>query len=264
MNIALRRGLKGERVAGATLGESVSPAAPRQQRDELGTYPREVDTFNNRFTRTYRNLRVTHVIIGGLLVLNLVQGATIMQMLPLYKVVPVAFTFSDKEEQVVRIQPMSDSIPAVSILIEQQVRQYVKERHSIHQDDVVNEAKWGQVVKQMSTDDVFDGFIKETRPILEAAKNGKFTRSITIDAVQRVEAGGIRTGTVWRVDFTAYDRTIGQGLADTQENKRAFTVEMRVKLMPRAIAYSQRFVNPLGFTVESYSVVPRRTTAAQN
>jgi type IV secretory pathway component VirB8 len=262
MTMALRQKMRGEPVE---LKGSENPTGDaRLKGDELGTYPRSVDTFNNRFNRAYRNLRVTHVIIGGLLAMNLVQAATIMQMLPLYKVVPLAVTFSDKEEQVVRVQPMADNIASVSILIEQQVRQYVKERNTISQDDVINLTRWQQTIKQMSTDDVFDGFVSETKPILASAKNGKFTRTVTIDTAQRVDPGGQRSGSVWRVDFTAYDRTIGQGLADTQENRRSFTVEMRVKLRPRNVTYGDRFVNPLGFTVESYSVAPRRTGSAQN
>ncbi len=258
MNMALRSRPKGEKVADPV----ESPA--RLDRDEIGRYPKAVDTHSNRFTRAYRNLRVTHVMIGGLLALNLAQSATIMQMLPLYKVIPMAVTFSDKDEQVVRVQPMSDNIASVGILVEQQVRQYVKERNTISLDDVINLTRWQQTVKQMSNDDVFDGFVNETKPVLASAKNGKFTRSITIDSVQRSEVSNPAAGTVWRVDFTAFDRTIGTGLADTQENRRGFTVEMRVRLRPRNVAYRDRFVNPLGFTVESYSVAPRRTGANSN
>lgn len=230
--------------------------------DEIGSYPAKVDTHNNRFTRAYRNIRVQHVFIGGLMVLNIAQAATIMTLLPLYKVVPVMITVSDKEEQVVRAQPIADTAPSALFLIEKEVRQYVKERHSVSQDDAINLSRWSQSVKQMSSDSVFEGFMVETKPILDAAKLGRFTRAITIDSAQKVEGGTPRTGTIWRVDFTAYDRTVGQGLADTQESRKAFTVEMRVMLLPRQVTYSQRFVNPLGFTVMSYSVVPRRMGTA--
>jgi type IV secretory pathway component VirB8 len=235
-------------------------AAPA--RDEMGSYPSKVDTHNNRFMRSYRNIRVQHIIIGSLLVMNIAQAASIMTLLPLYKIVPVMITVSDKEEQVVRAQPIADTAPSALFLIEKEVRQYVKERHTVSQDDAINLGRWSQSVKQMSSDGVFEGFMVETKPILESAKLGKFTRAITIDSAQKTEGGTPRSGTIWRVDFTAYDRTVGQGLADTQETRKAFTVEMRVMLLPREVTYSQRFVNPLGFKVMSYSVVPRRLGTA--
>jgi type IV secretory pathway component VirB8 len=224
--------------------------------DEIGTYPREVDVVNNQHRRFHRNLRVEHIIIGCLLVVTLVQANVISQLFPLYRVVPFFVTFSDKDEQVVRIQPPTTNLRSMDVITEANVREYVKLRNTISQDDATNIARWGGKIENMSTREIYENFLNEIKPVFDAAKRGRFHRTIVLDSVAKVQDG------YYRVDFTAYDRTIGSGLADTQEKTSAYSVEMRVAHQPRTVPYAERFLNPFGFTVTSYVVVPRRTASA--
>ncbi|MPR09530.1 VirB8/TrbF family protein [Microvirga tunisiensis] len=235
------------------------PPEPRPVRsrepDEIGTYPAKVDVFSNRAKRVYRNLRIEYIIIGVLLITNLVQANLLSEMFPLYRVVPFFVTFSDKAEQVVRIDPPSGNLRSLDILTENNVREYIKLRNTISQDDVSNFNRWSGKVKEFSEDGVFQAFLDEIKPVHDAAMKGQFTRNIVIDAVQAVQAN------FYRVEFTAYDRKIGSGLTDTVESRKTFIAELRVANQPRRITYSKRFDNPLGFTVLAYAVVPKRDSS---
>ena len=222
--------------------------------DQLGAYPLKVDDLKSSHLRFHKNFRVEHIIIGCLLILCIVQANVIMQMFPLYRVVPFFVTFSDKDEQVVRIQPPTGNLRSLDILTEANVRAYVKIRNTISRDDSINIARWGGKIENMSTQEIYDGFLSEIKPVYDAAKAGKFTRTTIIDAVAKVQDG------YYRVDFTTHDRTIGSGLADTQERQNSFSVELRAQNRPQDITYNNRFQNPLGFKVISYTVVPRRNS----
>jgi len=235
--------------------KSATPAAVSEPAgDQLGAYPLKVDDLKSSHLRFHKNFRVEHIIIGCLLILCIVQANVIMQMFPLYRVVPFFVTFSDKDEQVVRIQPPTGNLRSLDILTEANVREYVKIRNTISRDDSINIARWGGKIENMSTQEIYDGFLSEIKPVYDAAKAGKFTRTTIIDAVAKVQDG------YYRVDFTTHDRTIGSGLADTQERQNSFSVELRAQNRPQDITYNNRFQNPLGFKVISYTVVPRRNS----
>lgn len=220
--------------------------------DQIGSYPTRVDDLKSAHLRAFKNFRVEHIIIGALLIICIVQVNVIAQLFPLFRVVPFFVTFSDKDEQVVRIQPPTGNLRSLDILTEANVREYVKLRNTISRDDSINIARWGGKIENMSTQEIYEGFLSEIKPVYEAAKAGKFTRTTIIDAVAKVQDG------YYRVDFTTHDRTIGSGLADTQERQNAFSVELRAQNRPQDVTYNNRFQNPLGFKVISYTVVPRR------
>lgn len=242
----MKIGFGRKKPAAAPVGEAAG--------DQLGAYPLKVDDLKSSHLRFHKNFRVEHIIIGCLLILCLVQANVIMQMFPLYRVVPFFVTFSDKDEQVVRIQPPTGNLRSLDILTEANVREYVKIRNTISRDDSINIARWGGKIENMSTQEIYDGFLSEIKPVYDAAKAGKFTRTTIIDAVAKVQDG------YYRVDFTTHDRTIGSGLADTQEKQNSFSVELRAQNRPQDITYNNRFQNPLGFKVISYTVVPRRNS----
>ncbi|PZR86529.1 MAG: hypothetical protein DI537_28370 [Stutzerimonas stutzeri] len=255
LHFAAEPGAGGRIIMALSFGrKKAAPASDETSTgDELGSYPLKVDDLKSTHLRFHKNFRVEHIIIGCLLIVCLVQANVIMQMFPLFRVVPFFVTFSDKDEQVVRIQPPTGNLRSLDILTEANVREYVKVRNTISRDDSINIARWGGKIENMSTQEIYEGFLSEIKPVYEAAKAGKFTRSTIIDSVAKVQDG------YYRVDFTTHDRTIGSGLADTQERQNSFSVELRAQNRPQDVTYNNRFQNPLGFKVVSYTVVPRRS-----
>lgn len=247
-------GRKDQAAVGNSAEISAEPATSATPKDLLGSYPAKNDDIKNERLRIYRNVRVEHIIIGSLLVVCLIQASVIMNLLPLYRVVPFFVTFSDKAEQVVSIQPPSGRHSSIEILTEANVRDYVRLRNTISQDDAINLARWGGKVEMMSSQPIYEAFLADIKPVYELAKAGKFTRSVTIDSIIRAPEG------YYRVDFTAYDRTIGAGLTDTAEATSSWTVELRAVNRPANVVYANRFQNPLGFEVISYTATPRRVS----
>ncbi|WP_163466848.1 hypothetical protein, partial [Klebsiella oxytoca] len=74
---------------------------------------------------------------------------------PLYKVVPVFVTFSDRADQVVRIEPPSGRISGINILVEQNVRDYVTYRNTVTADATETIDRWGNRIRVMSTEDAY-------------------------------------------------------------------------------------------------------------
>lgn len=232
-------------------GQPVADAAAAAPRDELGSYPTKNDVLNNRARRDHLSFRLCLILIGILLVSNLVLGNIVLMLLPLYRVVPFFVTFSDKADQVVRIDPPAGTMASFDILTEVNVRDYVKMRNTIGGDMIENRNRWLNRIRLMSSPDVFEAFEREIQPVVAAAIEGKFTRSIVINSVLAVEPG------YYRVEFEAIDQRIGSGFADTTERTLPFVADLRVINVPANVAYEQRFENPLGFTVIGYTVARR-------
>jgi type IV secretory pathway component VirB8 len=202
--------------------------------------------------RTHRTTnRLLLAIVGVSLAINCVQSVTIMTLWPLYRVVPFFVTFSDKSDQVVTINPPKSNLSGLGVLVEKQVYEYTVSRHTISEDPEETIGRWGGRVRSLSSPEVYQAFLNETKPIYDDLKERRFTRSISIKSVIQPSPG------FYRVEFEAIDRRVGTGLTDGGETRTTFINEMRVTTQPRAVRYEDRFLNPIGFTVVSYAVRPK-------
>ena len=243
-------GLFGSRgAAGKTRSRE---AVRREEEDRVGRYLRENDTPLNGHVRERRTNKVLVMVTGCSLLLAVLEAITIAEMIPLYKVVPLMVQFSDKADQVVRIEPPSGRIPGIDILTDSSVRDYIKMRNTIAAD--VNEtiSRWGGPVHLMSSDTVYNVFTQEMKPVYDDIRAGNFTRSIEIKSLLHTSPG------YYQVEFTAYDHKQGTGLTDTQDVKSTWIAQLRIDFEQKRIAYDQRNLNPLGFTVIEYSVARKR------
>jgi type IV secretory pathway component VirB8 len=227
--------------------------APADIEAKIGDFLSKHDSAANPQVRQRMESKVLIIMCGILGALNIIQAVAITQLLPLYKVVPVFVTFSDRADQVVRIEPPSGRIPSINLLVEQNVRDYITFRNSVSADANETVERWGSRVRIMSTEDVYQAFLRETNPVYTELRNNNFTRTITIRAVLQTQPG------FYQVEFDTYDRRQGTGLTDTNETRTTWVAQMRVTLMPRNVAFEQRMLNPLGFTVVNYSVARKRT-----
>jgi type IV secretion system protein VirB8 len=223
--------------------------------DEPGAYLANHDTPQTEKRHTHAINKVAIAVAGISLALNCVMAVAITQLLPLYKVVPLFVTFSDKAEQVVSIQPPNASMNSLEILTDANVRDYVLGRHTISDDPQETISRWGGKIHVMSTPQVYDAFLKETQPIYTSMKEHNFTRSIRIISVLKIVPG------LYRVEWEATDRRIGAGLADGGEDKHLYVSELRIANLPISVRYEDRFLNPLGFTVTNYSAAPKKSTS---
>ena len=219
--------------------------------DEVGSHLSKhgMESTKDRYVTT-----TTRVAIGALgvsLAVNCVLSIAVIQMLPLYKVVPYFVTFSDKADQVVTIYPPKADTGSIPVLAENNVRQYITQRHTISNDPQETLNRWNGPIRSMSTNDVYQDFLSETKPIYEDMVQKKFNRDIVIRSVNQTVPG------FYRIEFDAIDRRIGAGLTDGGQTTRTFIAEMRYALQPKTVPYADRFINPIGFTVLNYSVRPK-------
>lgn len=218
----------------------------------LGSYLDVHDGPHAAKRRTALTEKIYIVIIGISLIINIILAIAVMQLLPLYRVVPFFVTFSDRADQIVRIEPPTGNLQGLDVLTDASVREYVSLRHTISDDPQRTIDSWGGKVRLMSTNDVYNAFLNETKPVYDSLTERKFTRSIIINSV-------LRTGPQsYQVEFDAIDRRIGSGLTDSGEERRTFVANLRVANIPQNTSYQNRFLNPLGFTVGAYSVAAKR------
>lgn len=229
---------------------------PRQARErgeaKLGPYLTENDIPGNGHRRERMTNRVLVVVCGVTMLIAMVEGLAIVELLPLYKVVPVFVQFSDKSDQVVRIEPPTGRIPSIAILTEANVRDYVKQRNEISPDANETIDRWGGKIRIMSSESVYNTFMAETKPVYEEIRAGNFTRQIEIKSVLRTTPG------YYQVEFVAYDHKQGTGLSDANDTKSSWIAQMRVSYESKQVSLDQRFLNPLGFTITEYSVAKKR------
>ena len=180
------------------------------------------------------------------------QAIAILQLFPLYRVVPFFVTFSDKADQVVTIDAPKANLTNLAILNEANVRTYITARHTISADPYETYQRWQGVVHTMSAPTVYSSFLEETKPIYNDLTQKKFTRGIRVLSITQPSPG------FYRVEFEATDRRLGQGLTDSGEDRRTFVADLRYVNAPQTIRYEDRYLNPIGFTVINYSVAPKK------
>jgi type IV secretory pathway component VirB8 len=228
---------------------SVSGAKPK---DRIGGYLRDHDAPHAAGRRATVSDKLLIAISGVSLAINVVQAVAIMQLIPLYRVVPFFVTWSDKSDQVVRVEPPTGNLKSLAILEEANVREYVTMRNTITDDPQRTIYQWGTIVRLMSSKPVYDQFLAETKPVYDALKERRFTRSVSLKSVLKIQNG------YWQVEFDVIDRRIGSGLTDGGDERRTFVAQLRAQNVEQSISYDNRFLNPLGFTVTAYTVASKK------
>lgn len=237
--------------------EAVRPAEPLYQpdegkltRDELGAYLGVHHTPHAEARQSSAVARLAIIALGVSLSINAVLSVAVLQMFPLYKVVPFFVTFSDKSDQIVTISSPKANLTSLDVLDEANVREYVTMRNTVTFDPQDNVYRWGGRVKQMSTNDVYSYFMEEMKPIYDVMQQKKFARSVNVKSITRPSPG------YWRVTIETVDKRIGSGLTDSGETRRNFVIDMRTTNLSQTVSYQNRFLNPIGFTVLNYSISP--------
>ena len=184
---------------------------------------------------------------------NFILTYVIMSLMPLYRVEPYLFSFSNKQEQIYNIQPVGN-IYDYKYLTEIFVREYVMLRNSFVNDIDEMERRWGteSTIKEMSSVGVFDSFRKDfAEKALEQIRKYNITRDIKI--VSATEVGGKDGRTWWQVEFRVED------MMPDFETPRVSVWVASVQILYRAkrVKFGERLKNPLGFTVVSYKQVNR-------
>ncbi len=192
--------------------------------------------------------RAFAIVSAVALCVNFVLLIAIGNMMPLKRVEPYLLTFQNKEEQVVKIQPLSKNLAAEDVISEAMIRQYVLLRNTMVSDVDEMAFRWGQEgpIRWMSSNAVYNQFAKTIKDWLSRIKLEGLTREVRIESV-------VRNQNIWFVYIITRDM-----LPEAEEPAIS---RWRIKLAIRFFAknqnevkYIDRLKNPLGFAVEGYSI----------
>lgn len=195
--------------------------------------------------------RAFAVIVAISICCNLVLMLAIMQLVPLNRVEPFLLTFENKEEQVYEITPLPNMIDQKAIT-EVFVREYVLLRSAFVNDVKEMEARWtdGGQLQEMSSPSVYQAFLEKTaKRALNEIKTKGLIRVVRIMTINELGRG------LWQVEYETRDM-----YADSTAPQISYwTATLRVRYRKKTVKYGERLNNPIGFTVDSYSLSHNKT-----
>ena len=247
--------------------------------DDLGPYPGDVDnepTQQRILERALRNVSIATLVSG---MMNIALVMALVSVFPLQKVQPYLVTFKNQDNQVVSIDPLATDAPGILYMTEDNVKDYVVQRHQFVPIASHMEAQWGKDSRLAARTEreLYDKFEKASKLELEKMMTGGYTRRIEIESVNRLSED------TWQVNFKTHDSLGGkngtltadpsQVLAASRTNDpnavlnanltptetvQGWVATMRVEYTPTKVTYDKRLLNPLGFTITDYSVTARK------
>ena len=183
------------------------------------------------------------------------QLGLIIQMFPLKQVVPMLIRADADDDRIVRVEPIGPGVDGFDLLLETQVRRFVKLLLEI--DPVSVEAHFAEVVP-MTGDEFYKKFKKERMDSgeLDKALDSGLNRSIVVESAQRLdEYEGVMK---YVVDFLQIDKRGGKLIEE-----RPLRAYLSVTTRPREVRAEDRYVNPLGFTVLDMSLKEKSAPSAR-
>lgn len=184
----------------------------------------------------------------GATLLNFALVAALVLLMPLKEVLPLFLQSAERSEMVVEVAPLSQGLPGRDLLVEKMVREYVVLRNTIYPNPTVMAKRWGEGSKlwHMTATKAYGEFRDEMQvPLKEAGRRG-ITRTVEILSDPIPLENGF-----YQVDFRTRD------VEDGVETVKEWTATLLVRLVPREVAYEDRYINPIGFEVVDYAVRPR-------
>jgi len=195
--------------------------------------------------------RAFAVIVAVSLYCNVVLVLAIMQLIPLNRVEPFLLTFENKEDQIYDIVPLNNMIDQKSIT-EVFVREYVLLRSAFVSDVKEMEARWtdGGQLQEMSSPAVYQAFLEKTaKRALETIRTKGLNRAVRIMTINELSRG------LWQVEYETRDM-----YADSTTPEIGYwTATLKIRYRKKTVKYGERLNNPIGFTVENYSLSRNKT-----
>lgn len=213
--------------------------------DQLGAYPSavRVPALEGR-----RYLWTTRVFALGFylsVILNIILVFTIFNvMLPLKRVEPFLVTFSEKDDQVVHIEPLNVRVNGIDVMIEAMARDFVRVREEILTDQEEIQRRWISYLKSRMTEEDYRAFVSRVdAPFQELVQKG-ISRKVEIDRVLRRSPGHVEV----------YYKTLDQDRSGRTLLTSSWVARLKIGFVNQETTDQEKYNNPLGFMVFDYSV----------
>lgn len=203
-------------------------------------------------TAEHHHFRLHRVLLAWALVQSaatLALAAALVFLTPLKTVLPVYVEGRDPDGMLVTVRPLAADVSTARLLIESEVRRYVRERHEVVPSLRHMQTRWSYTgpIARRSAQPVWDDFEPQAREILEGIEHTPFSRQV--DVLSAVE-----TGTdVWTVDFRTTDRAPQPDSHDQLVHHwKAFLTLGRIQPPPGGLTVAAALSNPLQIAVTHY------------
>lgn len=260
-------------------GDNAGRVVIAKDGDDLGPYPADVDnepTQQRILERALRNVSIATLVSG---MMNIALIMTLVTLFPLQRVQPFLVTFKNQDNQVVAVEPLSMDAPGILYMTEDNVRDYVVQRHRFVPIASQMEAQWGKDSRlaARTEKELFAKFEQSSKLELEKMMTGGYNRRIEIESANRL------SDDTWQVNFKTIDSLGGKNGTLTADPAQAlnnaaqrdpnaiinanltpqdtiqnWVATMRVEYVPQEITFDKRLLNPLGFTITDYAVTARK------
>lgn len=206
--------------------------------------PADVIVENAMEKRYLWTARAFAVVFAVSLCCNFILTYAIIATMPLYRVEPYIFIFSNKEEQIYHVE-RPKKINEYRYLTEMFVREYVILRNTFVTDTDEMDLRWNanSKIREMSSAKIYEAFRKDhAEKAIELIRKYNLERKISIISVNEAANGW------WNVEFKATDMTPSYGAPRVS----TFHAHLRVGYRAKTVRFNERLKNPLGFTVVDY------------
>jgi type IV secretory pathway component VirB8 len=232
---------------GVNTGESLRPA-PYAGEDKIGAYPADVSVPALEGKRQLFTTRVFALAFTVSMLLNVVLVFTISVLTPLKRVEPFLLTFSDKNQQIVRIEPISKDASGFQLLIESMANEFVKIREEFVFDEQEQQRRWTQYIRPRVPQREFESFLKEMADFYPKIRDANLGQNVEIFRTQRISSNVIEV----YFEITVIDKR------GTVKGRKSWISRVTFGFRQQAVSLSEQYLNPLGFTVLTYQRMEAR------
>ena len=226
--------------------------------DKLGAYPERVHVKAMPERRYLWSSRVLVIMAVFSICFNMMLASTIYILLPQRSSAPRLLYVNQKFNQLDLLEPSEIEVPAINLITEEQIRNYIMYRYIItdRYDELVSRWATGSAVYWMSSSGVFstfkDGEAKQGI-ILQRLKG--LQRDVEIDWMTQIARG------VWQTQF----RTIDYYPESNEPDVTIWRATMRVAYAN--INYPDRnyaMRNPFSLVIQNYSLAYHGKTSVSD
>ena len=233
------------------------PFSPRG-RDHPAPDPGDRPGLHQQVPRTgtseHHHVRLHRVLLAWALVTSattLALAAALVFLTPLKTVLPVYVEGRGPDGMLVAVRPLAADVTTARLLIEGEVRRYVRERHEVVPSLRHMQFRWSYTgpIARRSAQPVWDDFEPQAEEILAGVEHTPFSRQVEV-------LSAVETGTdSWTVDFRTTDRAPHPDHTDPLVHHwKAFLTLGRIQPPPGGLTAAAAISNPLQIAVTHYQV----------
>lgn len=215
--------------------------------EEINMPTRKASTFNayRSYQHLTRVMMATCLTLGSVLI---VQTCFLINLYPLKEIQPMILSLTDKENQVVRVEPIERNVQGIQLMTEKLLMRYVELRESV---DGITESKRFQEIYNMTDGPLWASFMELMKPEnshspLQEFRKKELVRSARITRCISLHASAPNT---FRVEWESIDLRHGQ---EVDRNQWVTTIVVRFD--KREVKYEDQYINPLGLIVVDYTI----------